>query len=211
MRMVILFTLCSLSFACSTSERKLYIHPPDGTTVRSTDSPVTLEVKNSKSGETRKLSLPIQHSPEVLKVIGSDISRSHEAATAADEDFLPAVGDQEGIGLKTANSAPTEPGVWRQTNAPERLSYLRGIELVNELYAKKRYSDALTRLAPLIDQYPNQVRLLVMRGTIYRRIREPRAALKAYQMAARLDGANADLQTLISQLQLELGEGTDND
>lgn len=191
-----LVIICCLTLSgCATNERKLYIHPPEGTALRTPNLPVTFEVVDVASGRTQKLALPVQHSPQLLKVVDKRSVGGNTKVTVADADFAP----------KTAASATSA------NNKPEGLSYLRGVDLITELYKKQRYTDALVELGPLIEQYPSQSRLFVMRGTIYRKIQEPKSALKAYQKAAQLDKGNLDLQTMIAQLQLEVGDDSTED
>ena len=182
--------------SCATNERKLFIHPPEGATLQTPNLPVTYEVQDAVGGKTHKLTLPIQHSPELLKVVdGRGVGLGTRRATQADTEFLPTDSAKQTVKPKS------DVG----TSKPENISYLRGVDLVSELFKKQRFTDALVELAPLIEQYPQQARLYVMKGTIYRKIQEPKSALRAYKKAAELDESNADLQTVIAQLQTEIG------
>jgi len=209
-KLISLQIFCLALVGCATKERKLYIHPPEGMALRTPNLPVTYEVADMATGRTQKLVLPIQHSPQLLKVVDHRNLGSTSKATIADADFLP----QEKIGLKTGiegQKAKSEAETKTRNPKLENLSYLRGVDLISELYKKQRYTDALVELGPLIEQYPSQSRLFVMRGTIYRKIQEPKSALKAYQKAAELDQSNVDLQTIIAQLQLEIGDDSINE
>jgi len=86
------------------------------------------------------------------------------------------------------------------------ISYFRSLAEVEGLYQKKSYSEALVKLAPLLDQYPEQSRLFIMQGTLLRKMGEKKLALGAYKRAKELEPGNPAIEEALLKIQDELGK-----
>jgi Tfp pilus assembly protein PilF len=87
-----------------------------------------------------------------------------------------------------------------------KISYLKGVESVERLFNQKKYADALIQIAPLLSEYPNQTKLWIMQGTLYKKIGEKRLAYQAFKKAGTLDPNNVQVQRASDLLQSEIGE-----
>lgn len=66
-------------------------------------------------------------------------------------------------------------------------SYLQTLARVRALYARRQYEIALVELVALDRQYPDDVRILSMKGTLYRRMGRLDEAKRAWERALALD------------------------
>lgn len=78
-------------------------------------------------------------------------------------------------------------------------SYLVGVAEIEKLHSQGKYSDALIRIAPLIDQYPSQSRLYLMQGTLLRKMGEKTLAVESFEKAARLDSGNSMIEDALDR------------
>ena len=77
-------------------------------------------------------------------------------------------------------------GEWNSAN-PAKKSYLAGLAHVRELYDTQKYELAFIDLSDLESSYPNDSRLLAMKGTLYLKLGRPKLAREAWQHAVQLD------------------------
>lgn len=82
-----------------------------------------------------------------------------------------------------------------------RRSYLMGIAKVKERYRKKEYELALVDLDPLLEVFPNDMKLLSLRGTIASKLGLVDIAEDSWMRALRLDPANASIRNSLGQIQ----------
>lgn len=194
----ITFVGCAVSLAtasgCAEKKTRLWIDPPPGTDVadRATQK-LYYQIEDVQGGKKESMAIPLQQMPEnlVVQQKASPHSESElQLATEADRQ----ISDGK---LPDAAAKPLKPTV----------SYLRGLAEVEGLYQKRQFSEALVRLAPLIEQYPKQSRLFAMQGTLYRRIGEKKLSLDAYSRAQKLDSSSATLEDAVLRARDETESG----
>jgi tetratricopeptide (TPR) repeat protein len=108
-----------------------------------------------------------------------------EMLTPADEEMIaesvlkpPAPGPD---GKKPA--AGEAPPVVDAKRAANTRSYLGGVARVKEMFSSRRYELALIELVNLEQQYPNDARLLAMKGSLYLKVGKPKLAREAWEKA----------------------------
>jgi tetratricopeptide (TPR) repeat protein len=77
-------------------------------------------------------------------------------------------------------------GAWSSAN-PAKKSYLAGLAHVRELYDLRKYELAFIDLNDLEQTYPNDARLLAMKGTLYLKLGRTKLARDTWQHAVQLD------------------------
>lgn len=108
-----------------------------------------------------------------------------EMLTSADEEMLA----ESVLGAK---AKPADPDRVVDANRAARTkSYLGGVARVKEMYASRRYELALIELVELEKEYPQDARLLAMKGSIYLKMNQPKLARKAWERALSLNPDDA--------------------
>ncbi len=106
--------------------------------------------------------------------------------------------DSESEGEAGSDGASEEGGDGEQggeaKKAPTRPSYLLGIEEVRKLYRAGKYELAMVKLKKLEKAYPNDVKLLSMEGTLWRRLGEENLARKAWDRVLQIDPDNEQVR-----------------
>jgi tetratricopeptide (TPR) repeat protein len=176
--------------ACADKEVRLWIEPPVGYRTESQRS-LYYNIEDVQSGKKQSVAIPVNQLPENL-VVEAD-------QTAPEDENLAAATKADTLLGQTKPTAPLKEG------APT-LSYLRGVRAVEDLYRQNQYEEALIKLAPLVEQYPQRPRLFVMQGTLYRQLGEKRLAYKAYKAAHELDKEDPKVAEAFYRLQNEAGE-----
>jgi hypothetical protein len=74
--------------------------------------------------------------------------------------------------------------------APTRPSYLLGITEVQKLFERGHYELAMVRLSQLDKAYPNDAKILAMKGTLWKQLGRPALARKAWEQVLHLDPDN---------------------
>lgn len=178
---------------CSTPEQKrVWIKPPNGwENSQARYQKIYYQVDDAKTGKRERIMIPLNETPEQLVISDpkmQDASLSNQVlATEADQV------------LKQASA--------QDPAARAQVSYLAGIQKVEDLYRQGDYSKALIHIAPLIKDYPKKSRLFAMQGTLYRQIGEPKMAIGAYTQAKNLEPKNLRYAEVIDDLQMELEGG----
>ncbi|HEX8437919.1 hypothetical protein [Archangium sp.] len=113
-----------------------------------------------------------------------------EMLTPADEEMLAeAVQDvksakPEAEGKPVAAKQPAANGqVVDAHKAARTRSYLGGMARVKEMYSSRRYELALIELVNLEKEYPNDARLLAMKGSLYLKLGQSKLARQAWEKA----------------------------
>jgi tetratricopeptide (TPR) repeat protein len=122
-----------------------------------------------------------------------------EQLTAADEEMLSdalagrkedkakeAAGGKDAAGKVAAAPAPLDARA-----AARRKSYLGGIAKVSEMYASRRYELALIEVVNLETDYPNDARLLSMKGSLYLKLGKARLAREAWEKSLTINPDDA--------------------
>jgi tetratricopeptide (TPR) repeat protein len=106
--------------------------------------------------------------------------------------------DREIIDSKKKSGEPTpkeEPGA-----PPKSRSYLTTLHRVNELFKRKQYELALIDLTKLDREYPDDERVLEMKGTLYWKLRRNKLAREAWERVLALNPNNAVVASALEQL-----------
>ncbi len=172
---------------CAEKKTRLWIEPPPGYDPSERRAKkLYYQVEDIQSGKRENIMIPIEQTPDNL------IVENHKSNSTPNESTIAGVtkADQQ---LKTSGARPT-------------LSYLLGMQAVEGLYQNRKFTEALVQIAPLIEEYPDQVRLHMMQGTLYRKLGEKKLAYQSFQKAQRLDRGNAEIEEVVLRLQDEIGE-----
>jgi hypothetical protein len=181
---------CLLLTGCAQKQTRIWIEPPLGArSVQAQGIVYTME-DTTGTGGRRSMVIPVGQIPE--KFVIDDLKTRAE-------------GESE-LASATKADKQIQDGKLSVGTKPEMLtiSYLRGLSDVEGLYQKKLYSEALVKLAPLIEQYPQQPRLFVMQGTLFRKISENKLALDSYKKAQELDKGNPVIEEALFRIQDEM-------
>lgn len=80
-------------------------------------------------------------------------------------------------------------------------SYLATIARVRELYKRRQYEMALVDLVELDRQYPDDERILEMKGTLYNRLNRRKEAKRAWERVLSLNPNNESVARALEQLE----------
>src|SRR5690606_23452722 len=93
--------------------------------------------------------------------------------------------------------------------APSRPSYLLGISEGRRLYRGGSPEVAMVRLTRLLRAYPDDTRLLAMKGTLWLRLGRPELARRAYEEVLHREPDNRAVQQALRRLSQSPGGGAD--
>lgn len=102
-------------------------------------------------------------------------------------------GTHAGLSGGDGTSAPPRP----------RVSYLATVAEVRELFRTRNYEVALVKLVDLEKSYPNDEKLLSMKGTLYRQLGRTALARDAWEQVLRLNPNNEVVLQALEQLNAE--------
>ena len=125
-----------------------------------------------------------------------------EMLTSADEEMLAeaVVGAQAPKDARPgADATPPAPEGEKKAEAPlldankaaRTRSYLGGVARVKEMYSSRRYELALIELVALEKEYPQDARLLAMKGSLYMKLGQPKLARQAWEKALSINPEDA--------------------
>jgi hypothetical protein len=169
-------------FGCAEKQTRTWIDPPPGyESTRRSGKSLYYQIDDLQSGKRESIRIPVEQAPQNL------VLEDHKAKKAgADGDLSEATKADHAI--ETGKLAATG-----QAGAPT-ISYLRGVQEVEDLYQKQQFNEALIRIQPLIEQYPARAKLFAMQGTLFKRIGERKLAAQAYRKAHDLDKDDASIE-----------------
>ena len=84
--------------------------------------------------------------------------------------------------------------------APSRDSYLLGLEKARQFFKNKKYELALIKLKQLDEQYPNDVTIKSMIGTLWLQLNQPELARESWEDALKINPKNASIRQALKQL-----------
>ncbi|MBA2664032.1 MAG: hypothetical protein H0U74_17210 [Bradymonadaceae bacterium] len=94
-------------------------------------------------------------------------------------------------GNQVANPGPADPmGNLESRPAPTRPSYLLGTEEVQKLFRGGNHELAMVKIADLEKAYPNDVRILSMKGTLWMKLGRPELARETWEQVLQIDPDN---------------------
>lgn len=129
----------------------------------------------------------------------SEASMEREGVFHEGEDLVTGAAERE-RGARQAAS-----GVDPEQPAPDRPSYLLGVSEVRRLYRSGNPEVAMVRLARLLRAYPDDTRLLAMKGTLWLRLGRPELARRAYEEVLQREPDNRAVQQALRRLQSSAG------
>jgi hypothetical protein len=91
------------------------------------------------------------------------------------------------------------------TPAPSRRSYYLGIEKVQQLYRARRYEVAIVYLTKLDEDYPNDVKIMSMMGTLLMKTNKLDAAREYWERVLAIDPTNRGVIEAMKQLNARQG------
>lgn len=175
-----------------------------GRTVRIPESAMA---RPSPSGKKRAAGLD----PYVIKM--SDGQRTWQieipatSASGAFEAVIPLdLGAADGVAAtpapETAADREVKAGAGPAAEGPSP-SYLSTLAKVNALFRKRQYELALIEITRLEQAYPDDERVLEMKGTLYWRLRKPKLAREAWERVLALNPDNAAVAQALENLLAE--------
>jgi tetratricopeptide (TPR) repeat protein len=187
----------------STSARKEKpppLTPPQKYILRMAEAGRVWEVELPEASGGYEVRLPIAGGSPVEMLTSADEEMLAEAVLGAkQEKEAQPTGEQKPEGEQ--KPAGDERVVDAHKKARTR-SYLGGMARVKEMYASRRYELALIELVNLETEYPNDARLLAMKGSLYLKLGQPKLARQAWEKALSINpddlGVAEALRTIAS-------------
>ncbi|HEX8824114.1 MAG TPA: tetratricopeptide repeat protein [Archangium sp.] len=159
------------------------ITPPTKYILRMAESGRVWEVELPEGAGGYEVRLPLAGGGPVEMLTPADEEMLSEAlqdvkaaksAEGKPEEAKPAVGEQKPAGAGRVLDAH---------KAARTRSYLGGVARVKEMYSSRRYELGLIELVNLETEYPNDARLLAMKGSLYLKLGQPKLARQAWEKA----------------------------
>jgi hypothetical protein len=154
--------------------------PPQKYILRMAEAGRVWEVELPEGTGGYEVRLPLAGGGPVEMLTPADEEMLAEAVLTAKDGKAPAL---------TADGKPVEgqkpsaaQAVDAQRTARTR-SYLGGVARVKEMFVSRRYELALIELVNLEKEYPNDARLLAMKGSLYVKLGQPKLARQAWEKA----------------------------
>lgn len=184
---------------CSGPKRTIRI--PDSVVANPKDKQAAKEraavpyvVKMSDGQRTWQIEIPVaEGSPSFQAAIPLDLGQlAHQAVPTP-----PSEADKEIIEAKKARgeAVPATEGAEAQP-----MSYLAGTAKVRDLYARRQYELALIELVSLERQYPDDQKILEMKGTLFKKLGRPVEARQAWERVLALNPDNQAVARALEQL-----------
>jgi tetratricopeptide (TPR) repeat protein len=188
--------LLSLLAGCATTARAPILVPPeavrewaytpDGQTgpgryvVRMSDGRREWEVEFPDAAYGSEVRVPLKNGGRELK-----LSADAPGLTAADRELeADRAAHERAPELSEPYSLLDQP---RRGDKKHKASYLLGLEQVKELYKTKNYRQALVYATELEKDYPNDEKLLAMKGSLYHTLGKNRLAREAWERVLALN------------------------
>ena len=101
--------------------------------------------------------------------------------------------------IKRGNSSTKKDGKAQQSKS--RQSYLMGLEKARQLFKARKYELAMIALKSLDQDYPNDVTIKSMLGTLWLQLNQPVLAREAWEAALKINPNNRAVIEALKQLQ----------
>ena len=200
--MRILIAILALSlFGCGGQQRKIKIPESVVPNPRKKQAPEPpgqpYVVKMSDGERVWELVIPVQPGVPLNAVIPLDLGQLSQKPpgryqTEADGEIIEA---KKEAGEKVPEIKPGEEA--------RAQSYLATLARVKELYKRRQYEMALIDLVKLDRQYPDDERILSMKGTLYSRLNRPKEAKKAWERVLSLNPNNETVARALERLEAD--------
>ncbi len=200
-RAVFLLLFAPLALACGPSRRTIRIpdsvvsdpNKPNKAPASGGYQPYVVKMSDGK--RTWQVEIPVNEgSPSFSAAIPLDLGEvAHQPPnipqTEADREVIDA---KRAAGEPIAEAAPGQ--------APKADSYLGVLARIRSLYKRRQYELALVDLVNLDRQYPDDERILEMKGTLYRKLGRKDEARKAWERVLALNPDNQMVGRALEQL-----------
>ncbi len=160
------------------------ITPPQKYILRMAESGRVWEVELPEGSGGYEVRLPLAGGGPLEMLTPADEEMLAEAVQDV-KDAKPATDGKPAAGSKpVAAKQPAADGqVVDAHKAARTRSYLGGVARVKEMYSSRRYELALIELVNLEKEYPNDARLLAMKGSLYLKLGQTKLARQAWEKA----------------------------
>lgn len=197
-----------LCLGCSSSTRTIKIPESvvqrPGTEGQGRTTPQPYVVKMSDGTRTWQIEVPGSDQPggfETVIPLDQDPNGPLGKVTLASPSLPQTEADREIIEAKKQKGEPiAAPAPGEQ---PKKASYLATIARAKELYKRRQYELAMMDIVELDRMYPDDERVLEMKGTLYLKLNRPNEAKKAWERVLALNPNNQGVARALEQLQEE--------
>ena len=168
------------SSGSAVKEKPPPLTPPQKYILRMAEAGRVWEVELPEGTGGYEVRLPLAGGGPVEMLTSADEEMLAEAVLTAKESKAPTLtADGKPVeGLKPSGAKAVDA----QRTARTR-SYLGGVARVKEMFVSRRYELALIELVNLEKEYPNDARLLAMKGSLYVKLGQPKLARQAWEKA----------------------------
>jgi hypothetical protein len=187
--------------------------PPRRYVVRMSDGTLDWEVELPEVATGYELRIPFKKDKPGDPQRGGVSFGSTEGLTSADKELIAAMRRRnlgtESEGLFNEQGEPLDGRPQGQAGAdqaksaapaPARQSYMKGVQKARELFEARKYELALLALKELDTDYPNDLQIKSMLGTLWLQLNQPDLAREAWEAALKLDPQNKTLIQALKQL-----------
>ena len=188
-------------FGCGGHQRKIKIPESVVQNPRNKQAPQPMSqpyvVKMSDGERVWELEIPVQPGVPLKAVVPLDLGQLSQQPpgryqTEADGEIIEA---KKQAGEKVPQTKPGEQA--------KNQSYLATLARVKELFKRRQYEMALIDLVELDRLYPDDERILEMKGTLYSRLNRPKEAKKAWERVLSLNPNNEVVARALERLEAE--------
>jgi tetratricopeptide (TPR) repeat protein len=168
--------------------------PPQGTArpgrhvIRMSDGMRDWEVEFPEVATGYEVRIPLRGGSGAVSEGGGGGARM----TAADRELFEGSAEAAGKGKRSDRARP---------------SYLAGIARLRELYKNRSYELALVSCVDLEREYPNDEKLLAMKGSIYRKLGKTKQARETWERVLQLNPENTTVSDALRELSEKSEEG----
>jgi hypothetical protein len=168
--------------------------PPQKYVLRMAENGRVWEMELPEAGGGYEVRLPLAGGGPVEMLTSADEEMLAEATADARKPAEIKEGSQEGAKdapKPSADAKKADGPLVDVTKAARTRSYLGGVARVKEMFATRRYELALIELVSLEKEYPQDARLLAMKGSLYMKLGQSKLARQAWEKALSINPEDA--------------------
>jgi len=185
--------------------------PPRRYVVRMSDGTLDWEVELPEVATGYELRIPFKDKKRGEANRGGVQFGDTEGLTPADREIIAAMRrrnlNTESEGVFDEQGKPLDGREGQQAKsaepAPARQSYIKGIQKARSLFESRQYEMALLALKELDRDYPSDLQIKSMLGTLWLQLNQPDLAREAWEDALKIDPQNKSLIEALRQLSAE--------
>ena len=193
--------------------------PPRRYVVRMSDGSLDWEVELPEVATGYELRIPFKDKRRGEANRGGVSFGDTEGLTEADKEIIATMRrrnldtESEGVFDEQGRALDGRGKTERKSAepAPARQSYIKSIEKARSLFEARKYEMALLALKELDRDYPNDLQIKSMLGTLWLQLNQPELARESWEAALKIDPQNKSLIQALRQLTPQLNEGDDSD